>query len=427
MTAARTIYALSSGRPPAAIAVVRISGPAAGDASDALTGRRPKPRRATAAELRDPGTGEVLDRALALWLPGPGTATGEDLVELHLHGGRAVVDGVLQCLGRQPALRAAEPGEFTRRAFENGRIDLNEAEGLADLLAAETRSQRRAAILAAGGAVSRRVGDWQARLLDISATIEAEIDYSDEDDVAEYGGGSGANAGLKLLVEEMRTLLAQPPVERLRDGVRVVVAGPPNSGKSSLVNALSGREASIATPIPGTTRDLIEVPLSIGGAPIVLVDTAGLRAAQDAVEAFGVQKAQDALQAADLVLWLGDGDPPRDGRVLEIRSFADLGSLRDERLSVSAVTGENLGRLLELIGREAEALLPTDGEVVLNRRQRDLTAKLLLHVQAADEAREPLIAADELRGALRLCDALTGRAGVEDMLDALFSRFCLGK
>jgi len=406
--------------------VVRISGPGAGAAGDALIGSRPPERRATAAELRDPGSGEVLDRALVLWLPGPGTATGEDLVELHLHGGRAVVDGVLQALAGVPGLRAAEPGEFTRRAFENGRIDLNEAEGLADLLAAETQGQRRAAMLAAGGALSRRVAEWQARLLALSARAEAQIDYADEDDVSP-ADTEGSVDELAALVAEMRRLLAQPPVERLRDGVRVVLAGPPNSGKSSLLNALSGREASIATPVPGTTRDVIEVPLSVRGVPLILIDTAGLREAEDAIEMFGVRKAHDAMEGADLVLWMGDGPPPTGEAALAVRSFSDLGATADGRLSVSARTGENLDRLLNLIVKEAEAVLPAPGEVALNRRQRDLIATLVLQIEAAGDARDPLIVADELRAALRLCDALTGRAGVEQMLDALFGRFCLGK
>jgi tRNA modification GTPase len=425
LTPPRTIFALSSGRPPAGIAVVRISGPDAGAAGDALIGCRPPERRATATELRDPGSGEVLDRALVLWLPGPGTATGEDLVELHLHGGRAVVDGVLGSLAGVPGLRAAEPGEFTRRAFENGRIDLNEAEGLADLLAAETQSQRRAAMLAAGGAVSRRVADWQARLLALSAQAEARIDYADEDDVSRAGAGNSGE--LTTLAAEMRRLLARPPVERLRDGVRVVLAGPPNSGKSSLLNALSGREAAIATPVPGTTRDVIEVPMSVRGVPLILIDTAGLREADDEIEMFGVRKAQKAIEGADIVLWMGDGTPPPGGAVIAVRSFSDLGTASDGRLSVSARTGENLGQLLEVIVREAEAVLPAPGEVALNRRQRDLIAALVLPIEAADWSGDPLIVADELREALRLCDALTGRAGVEQMLDALFGRFCLGK
>lgn len=426
MTAApETIFALSSGRPPAAVAVVRVSGPAAGAALESLTGRSFPPRRAVAAALRDPEAAELLDHALVLWLPGPGTATGEDVAELHLHGGRAVIDGVLGALAARPDLRPAAPGEFTRRAFENGRIDLNEAEGLADLLASETAGQRRAALLAAGGALSRSVADWRTRLLGISAQVEAAIDYSEEDDVA-AAEPSPAGEALRQLAAEMDAVLARPTVERLHDGVRVVVAGPPNSGKSSLVNALSGRDAAIASPVAGTTRDLIEVPLSIAGVPLILIDTAGLRRAEDAVEEIGVRRAADALAAADLVLWLGDGEPPAPNSI-KVQSFADLLPAEAGRLPVSSLTGENLPALLKLISERASRLMPPEGEIALNRRQHDAVAAITASLRAASEARDPLIAADELRSALRLCDALTGRAGVEDMLDALFGRFCIGK
>lgn len=426
MSDRETIYALSSGRPPAAIAIVRISGPDAGATFDRLAGLRPAPRRATAVDLRDPQSGELLDRALVLWLPGPKTATGEDLSELHLHGGRAVINGVLRALARQPGLRSAQPGEFTRRAFENGRIDLNEAEGLADLLVAETQSQRRAALLASGGALSRHIADWQSRLLAISAATEAVIDYSDEDDVGAVSD-TDVDVVLRQIATEMEALLARPSVERLRDGVRVVVAGPPNSGKSSLINALSGRDAAIASPRAGTTRDLIEVPLSLDGVPVILVDTAGLRETQDEVEAIGVGRAQEAIAGADLLIWLGDEDFDGENQALAIQPFADLGRTHPERLSVSSHTGENIAVLIDILKTQSAALLPSEGEVALNRRQQDLVQRIVDHLHGAIDAADPLIVADELRASLRLCDELTGRAGVEDMLDALFGRFCIGK
>ncbi|MFA9201452.1 MAG: tRNA uridine-5-carboxymethylaminomethyl(34) synthesis GTPase MnmE, partial [Cypionkella sp.] len=284
-----TIFALSSGAPPAAIAVIRISGRQAGEALDTLAGRRPEPRRAGAMTLRD-RQGEVLDRALGLWLPGPGTATGEDVAELHLHGGRAVVAAVERELAAMPGLRRAEPGEFTRRAFANGRIDLAEAEGLADLLAAETELQRRAAMAMAGGALSRQVEAWRERVLALSATLEATLDFGDEDDVGALPGDFASR--VEALAGEIRKWLERPRAEPLREGFRVVLAGPPNAGKSSLFNALLEDEAAITAATPGTTRDVIERPVAIAGLPFVLVDTAGLRdVTDDAVERVGIARA----------------------------------------------------------------------------------------------------------------------------------------
>ena len=269
-----TIYALSSGAPPAAVALVRISGPKADAALEALAGTLPAPRMATLAKLRDGD--EVLDNALIIRFPGPASATGEDVAELHLHGGRAVVASVLAALGRIEGLRPAAPGEFTRRAFENGRIDLAEAEGLADLLEAETEAQRRQALALAGGALGRQVAAWQEELLALAAVVEAALDFSDEDDVAP-APRRFRGSRLAALREALTSWLARPPAERLKDGIRVVIAGPPNAGKSSLLNALVGRDAAIVSAIPGTTRDLIEAPVAFGGIPFLLIDTAGLR------------------------------------------------------------------------------------------------------------------------------------------------------
>jgi tRNA modification GTPase len=422
-----TIYALSSGRPPAAIGVVRISGPAADAALQQIAGLLPPPRRATLAGLRVAPGADPLDTALVLRFPGPHSATGEDVAELHLHGGRAVVAAVLAALAGFEGLRPAEPGEFTRRAFENGRIDLAEAEGLADLLEAETESQRRAALALAGGSVSRLVEGWRARLLALSARIEAAIDFSDEGEVGE-GLPQGWAADIAGLTVEIGEVLARPPLERLREGVRVVIAGPPNTGKSSLLNWLAGRRAAITSAVAGTTRDLVEAPTAIGGAPFLLIDTAGLRDSDDEVERIGVDRAREGLAAADLILWLGDpAHCPDPARAILVQSKIDL-LAPDPRaeVRVSAETGEGMDDLVGRLIERARSLLPREGEVSVNARHR-AAAKAAL--EWLDEADGPdlLIVAEALRQARTALDRVTGRAGVEDMLDALFGRFCIGK
>jgi tRNA modification GTPase len=416
-----TIYALSSGAPPAAIAVVRISGPRADATLEALAGQLPKPRRATLAALRD---GEqIIDNALILRFSGPNSATGENLAELHLHGGRAVVAAVQDALAEMPGLRAALPGEFTRRAFENGRIDLAEAEGLADLLEAETESQRRAALALAGGALSRQVEAWRRALLALAARVEAALDFSDEGDVApdDFSGAFAA------LARDLDTWLARPGAERLREGVRVAIAGPPNSGKSSLLNALIGREAAITSDIAGTTRDVIEAPVAIGGTPFLLIDTAGLRDSEDRIETIGVARARQALATADIVLWLGDPAEAPD-RALRVHSKSDLAPAHPGAdVAVSAVTGDGLAQLCRLIRERATRLLPAEGEVALNARHRSALADVAGWLREAETAGDLLIAAESLRQARLALDRITGRAGVEDMLDALFGRFCVGK
>ena len=423
-----TIFALSSGAPPAGIAVVRISGPAAGDSVERLTGReRPAPRRAALRTLVDPDRGTPLDRALLLWLPGPGSATGEDMAELHLHGGRAVTAAVLAVLARLPGLRPAAAGEFTRRAFETGRIDLNEAEALADLLAAETEGQRRNAMLLSSGALSRAIEGWQERVLVLSAKLEAVLDFSDEEGAAQLDPRFAAElAELDAEVDRWRGL---PPVERLRDGVRVVLAGPPNSGKSTLLNALVRREAAIVTPIAGTTRDLIEAPVSIGGTAFVIIDTAGVHSgSRDMVEAIGIDRAGQAIAAADLLLWLGDPEAAPGGAIR-------IGAQADRRwhdpalfdLVLSARTGMGMEALAAMLISRAAALLPGEGEAALSARQRDALGRLGQALGLARLEQDPLLIAEALRLARGAIDALTGRAGTEAMLDGLFGRFCIGK
>jgi tRNA modification GTPase len=424
---ADTIYALSSGAPPAGIAVVRISGPGADTALKALTGKRPEPRVATLVAVRD-AAGDRLDAALALRFPGPASATGEDVAELHLHGGRAVVAAVLAALRTFEGLREAEPGEFTRRAFENGRIDLAEAEGLADLLEAETESQRRAALAMAGGAVGRLAGAWQARVIGLAAALEAAIDFSDEGEVGE-GPPGGWRDGLAALRREMEEALARPTTERLREGVRVVIAGPPNVGKSSLFNYLAGRQAAITSAVAGTTRDVIEAPTAIGGMPFLLVDTAGLRESGDEVEAIGVRRAHDSLEAADLILWLG---PPQDcparHRAILVQSKIDV-LAPDPRADahVSAETGEGMDSLVRLVVERARRMLPREGDVALNRRQAAAAGEAAGALAEAETHHELVFAAESLRAARAALDGVTGKGSVEDVLDAVFGRFCIGK
>lgn len=420
-----TIYALASGRPPAAIAIVRVSGPKAHEAGVALAGKLPPAREAGLRGLTDPSTGDLIDEALVLRFDGPASATGENIVEFHCHGGRAVVDALLRLLAGLEGLRLAEPGEFTRRALANGRIDLTEAEGLADLLAAETELQRRSAMARAGGVLRARLDDWRERILALSARAEVAIDYADEE---EGGGADDLTPDLARLASEMDELAAAPRVEPLRDGIRVVVAGPPNAGKSSLVNALAQSERAIVTAIPGTTRDVIEVPLAIAGIPFVLVDTAGLRESNDEVESIGIGRAQQEAGRADILLWLGQPDelPPHHNAV-QLRAKADLPDRSGDGLAVSSVTGEGLAALLEQLVERSRVLLPQGDQLALDRRQHDLLELAAGALSRASALHDPVLIAEELRIARSAIDRISGRAGVENLLDALFGRFCLGK
>jgi len=422
-----TIFALSSGAPPAAIAVIRISGPGAGLALTALAGRSLPPRKAVTVSLRN-AKGGLLDRALALWLPGPGTATGEDTLELHCHGGRAVVAAVEAALAALPGLRRAEAGEFTRRAFANGRIDLAEAEGLADLLSAETELQRQAAMAMAGGAFSQEVAGWRDQVLHLSAAVEAVLDFADEDDVAALP--SDFLQRLVGLEAEISTWLARPRAEALREGYRVVLSGPPNAGKSTLFNALVETEAAITAPIAGTTRDVLTHPIALAGVPFRFVDTAGLRdEAGDAIEAIGVERARAALTGADLVLWLGPEGEGGAG-VWEIDAQIDRSDhidKREPRHRVSAVTGEGLDALRQDLVAAARQALPRPGEAALNLRQHRLIDEAAEALGSAASLTDPLLVAESLRLARVAFDALLGRTTTEDMLDALFGRFCIGK
>jgi len=424
---ADTIFALSSGAPPAAIALIRISGPHARDALARLAGKAPQPRRATYAKLKD-SSGSLLDRALVLWLPGPHTATGEDVVELHCHGGRALVAAVEAELELVPQLRRATSGEFTRRAFVNGRLDLAEAEGLADLLAAETELQRQGAMAMAGGAVSRQVEDWRGRVLALSAQIEAALDFSDEDDVA--GLPPDFAERVEALGGEIGAWLARPRAEALREGFRVVLAGPPNSGKSTLFNVLVEKEAAITAPVPGTTRDVLTQSVAMDGVPFQFFDTAGIRdGTEDAIEAIGIDRARSTIDAADLVLWLG-GEEAAPEMAWDIEAQCD----RDDRICkvnprhrLSAITGQGIADLRRDLVAVARASLPRPGTAALNERQHGLLGEAKGALLAAVTSPDPLIAAECLRLVRVSFDALLGRTTTEDMLDALFGRFCIGK
>lgn len=428
-----TIFALSSGAPPAGIAVIRISGPDAFAAVAALAGAVPSPRRASLRTLRRDG--EPLDRALVLVFPGPATATGEDLAELHLHGGRAVVRAVESALEVMPGLRGAEPGEFTRRALANGRIDLTEAEGLGDLLAAETEMQRRTALRAAEGGVRAQIEGWATSALRLSALIEAMLDHGDEEDVAAEGDVLDAvGRDADMLAAAIEVAISHPPVERIRDGIRIVLAGSPNTGKSTLLNALAGRDAAIVSPLAGTTRDRIEVPVMRDGIAYLLTDTAGLNESPaDMVEEIGIARARSAIETADLVLWLDD-EPPSvevaEATHLLIHPRIDEPGREcpiDSRHSVSAATGEGIEALWARIGEVAATLLPPSDTVALNARQRGLAGQAALALRRAARERNALLVAEELRTALRAFHRVTGAADVEAMLDALFGRFCIGK
>ncbi|WP_267435613.1 tRNA uridine-5-carboxymethylaminomethyl(34) synthesis GTPase MnmE [Sphingomonas sp. GM_Shp_1] len=425
-----TIFAVSSGQPPAAIAVIRVSGPAAFAAAERLGGRLPEPRRASLRTLKDAG-GAVLDSALLLRFPGPATATGEDLVELHCHGGRAVVAAVEGALAALPGIRRAEPGEFTRRALLSGRIDLAEAEGLADLLEAQTERQRRAAIAAVEGRVSQEVRGWMDRLAGLSAMIEAMLDFAEEDDVPlDTAAVARIKEAMHVLAIAMLEVVERPPVDRLHDGVRVVLAGPPNSGKSTLLNLLVEREAAIVSPIAGTTRDRIEASVLRGGVAYVLTDTAGLAEdTDDVIEAIGVTRAQEAILQADILLWMADTPAPRADAIW-LHTRADLPGREalpeGRRLAVRRDDPASVAAVWNAIAGAATGLLPREDAIGFKRHQQEQCRRAANALIAAPTD-DVLLMAEELRVARQALAEVLGVSATETMLDALFGRFCLGK
>jgi tRNA modification GTPase len=445
----QTIFALSSGRPPTAIAIVRVSGPQAWPALTALAGKMPVPRMATRALLRDANQTPI-DDAVVLWFPAPASATGEDVAEFHVHGGRAVLAALFAALSGIADVRPAEPGEFTRRAFENGKLDLTEAEALDDLIHADTDRQRRQALRQLKGLLGDRARDWRAQIIEASALIEAGIDFSDEGDVPAGLIAPALKKTETLLDEIQKVLAAEGRSERLRDGLVVAIAGPPNVGKSTLMNQLARREVAIVSPHAGTTRDIIEVQLDLDGYPVTVIDTAGIRETDDPVEQEGVRRARARAAEADLVLWMIDAQhesnpDPGDAPVWVVRNKIDLDAveapgapaavgLRRGRggadFAVSASRGDGIAQLISaVIGFARDYFGSGEDGLIGRQRQRELlqqTAGLLQRSMTVVGEGEEL-AAEELRAAAQSLGRLLGRVDVEDILDAIFRDFCIGK
>ncbi|MFL5205391.1 MAG: tRNA uridine-5-carboxymethylaminomethyl(34) synthesis GTPase MnmE [Microvirga sp.] len=431
-----TIFATASGHGRAAVCLIRISGLESRTVLERMTERMPEPRRAVVRTLKDPTTGEPLDQALVLWMPGPGSFTGEDQAELQIHGGLATRAAVLRALGAIDNCRPAEAGEFTRRAFLNGRMDLAQVEGLADIIDAETEAQRRQAMRQLGGRLGNAAENWRESVLQVLALLEASLDFSDEGDVPE-----DLEQEILGMIDRVRgeigRAMANRSGERLREGLTVVLAGPPNAGKSTLLNALARRDVAIVSPVAGTTRDVIEVHCDLGGLPVIIVDTAGLRESGDMIEQEGVSRARARAQDADLVLWLmppegEESEPPQAQRLLRVGTKSDLNRVRhDCDLTIAAATGEGLPELIARLEEEASALMGQGDAILTRERHR----KALERAHAAlERARAMLVghgplelAAEEVRLAARAIGEITGRVDVEDVLDRLFSSFCIGK
>ena len=427
VTAHETIFALSSGAVPAGIAVIRASGPGAPGLLDTLIlGVRPAPRYASLRTIVGADGGK-LDRGLVLFFPSPNSATGEDVVEFHIHGGPAVVAALLAAIGSQPNCRLARPGEFTRRGFDAGRLDLSQVEGIADLVAAETEAQRIAALAQSGGSLKCAIERWQDALTSALAATEAAIDFSDEDDVG--GDWRSEDANLASILGEMRDALADEHRARaLRDGLTIVVSGPPNVGKSSLVNALTNDRVSIVSALPGTTRDAISVRLDLGGMNVTLTDTAGIRSTTDAIESEGVEIAERLAGEADLVLSLYcDGMPPASG--VPVRTKIDLsGNASAEQLAVSSTTGEGISSLLVWLGNWArDAVRPGEPPLLMRSRQRAACRAAADEITRAVDGTDIVLRAESLRMARRELGLITGQVAVEEVLDVLFGQFCIGK
>ncbi|MCR9219456.1 MAG: tRNA uridine-5-carboxymethylaminomethyl(34) synthesis GTPase MnmE [Alphaproteobacteria bacterium] len=442
---AETIYAPASGVGKAGVAIIRVSGAAAGAAARALSGmaETPAPRRALRRRFVDPESGELLDDGLLIWFPAPGSYTGEDVAEFQIHGGGAVRAAMLRALSQVPGCRLAEPGEFTRRAYLNGRIDLSQAEGVADLIEAETEAQRRQAVRQAEGALSVRCAAWAERLVRLAAHMEAWIDFPDEDLPDEVRVRNEIE--MQGLIDEFsQEIEVGRRGERLREGLRAAIVGPPNAGKSSLLNRLAGREAAIVNARAGTTRDVIEVAMDLDGYPLVLADTAGLRESADEIEAEGVRRARRTAAGSDVVIAVAAADDPAASdrlaaarrefgadRVVAVVTKSDLGAegaARCAGLWVSATTGAGVDALVRAMTEAVEGRVGLSETAGLTRaRHREAVAACVSALRRAKAAPSPDLQAEDVRLALRALGRITGEVDVEDLLDVIFRDFCIGK
>ncbi|MDB5652152.1 MAG: tRNA uridine-5-carboxymethylaminomethyl(34) synthesis GTPase MnmE [Hyphomicrobiales bacterium] len=432
-----TIFALATGPSISALAVVRVSGPGVPSIMLKCCSKELVPRKATYCRIIDPVTDELVDTGVCIFFPGPQSFTGEDCLEFQIHGSPAVVVRLLRTLGQQSNARPAEPGEFIRRAYVNGKMPLTSVEGVADLLEARTESQRRQALTQAGGHLAGRAAAWRAQLLDALSLLNAEIDFADEGD-APVAVQSAVRSTCQALVQELHLAVSNAARgEQIKNGYRVVIAGLPNAGKSTLMNALVKRDVAIVTAQAGTTRDVIEVNLDLDGFSVVLSDTAGIRDSEDIVEAIGVDRSKKTIAAGNLVLWLADargGNPelPDSGPpTVRVASKMDLSKSLPSwaDVGVSATDETTLGLLVQRIGEHAKSAMAGEPPLVTNERQR-------FHIEAAarqistfmgDEGMPIEILADELRRAASSLRSLSGAIGTEDILGAIFSRFCMGK
>ena len=444
MNSSDTIFAVSSGSGVAGISVIRMSGPASKKLLVEIAGTLPKPRLASVRHLRDPASRDVIDQAVVLWLPGPRSATGEDVAEYHVHGSIAAIDALFGIFRRYDGVRLAEAGEFSRRAFMNDRMDLVEAEGLSDLLQAKTEAQRRMAMHHMLGGASLIYENWRNELIAIQARLEAAIDFVDEEGVAESALADVKARTLDLIARLEKAVAESDRAGAVRSGLKVVFAGPPNVGKSSLLNLVAEREAAIVSSRPGTTRDVIEVAVVLGGVPVILTDTAGLRSgSDDEIENIGMTRARSELAGADIVVWISSPDVddaerhaiPAAVRVLNKSDLLTDKSIRlrndeEKTVEISARTGAGVGVFIaELEGLVVDRVGGMEHATIIRARQKSVVEDSIRHLRESltHEAEQIELAAECVREASHSIARVTGRVDVEDLLGSIFSEFCIGK